>query len=162
MNERTKITLITIVAVMIGIAAFAYGALTATPARTDKSPSPTPTSVKKVDLDAQLKSERKTIIGVLTAAYPRIKTDYAIANGKLYEQGQWYGTTLTYHGKDTMNRDTLRVLMEKQHGVWTLLTKPPEPLLSANEFPDVPKSVLQAINQPVSLPGVDDSPKSKS
>ena len=54
-----------------------------------------------------------------------------------------------------MNRDTLRVLMEKQAGIWKLRTTPPEPILSAQEYTDVPKSVLSDINKPVSLPGGD-------
>lgn len=162
MNRDMKLPLIIIAAIIVGIGAFAYGALTATPAETSQTLSPTPSPVKKINLTDQLKTERPTIIGVLTTAYPKIKADYMIAEGKLYGQGEWYGTVLTYHGKDTMNRDTLRVLMEKKHGIWTLRTTPPEPLLSTVEFPDAPRTVLQAINQPVSLPGTDDSPKIKS
>lgn len=154
MNQNTKILLI-IAAIIVGVGAFTYGALTAPQAaQQPPSPSSTPTQ-KKVDLGEQLKKEQKTILGVLTAKYPKIKTEYVINQGKLYDQGQWYGTTLTYRGKDTMNRDTLRVLMQKKDGIWVVRTTPPAPLLSTIEYPDVPKSVLHAINEPISLPGSD-------
>ncbi len=154
MNQNTKILLI-IAAIIVGVGAFTYGALTA-PQAAQQSPSPssTPTQ-KKVDLGEQLKKEQKTILGVLTAKYPKIKTEYVINQGKLYDQGQWYGTTLTYQGKDTMNRDTLRVLMQKKDGIWVVRTTPPAPLLSTVEYPDVPKSILHDINEPISLPGSD-------
>jgi hypothetical protein len=75
-----------------------------------------------------------------------------MANKQLLGDGRWFGATLTYKGSDTANRDTLRVLLEKKDNLWTLRTTPPEPLLSTKKYPDVPKSVLQTINKPVSLP----------
>lgn len=159
MSEKTKKTLIIIASIIIGVGAFTYGALTANPQETPASATtPTPKPAK-IDLNKLLDSERATIIGVLTAAYPNIEKNYTVADGKLYEKGEWYGTTLTYHGKDTLNRDTLRILMQKKHGVWVLRTTPPQILLSTVEFTDVPKSVLDSINQPVSLPaGNENSP----
>jgi len=158
MSERMKTTLIVIAAVIIGTGAFTYGALTAPrPAKSAPVASTTPQPVK-VDLDQLLQTEQPTILGVLTTAYPKISTDYTIDQGKLFDQGEWYGTTLTYRGSDTMNRDTLRVLLQKKQGVWVLRTTPPEPLLSKVEFPEVPKTILDTINKPVSLPAGDTSP----
>lgn len=158
MNDRQKIAFGIIAAVIVGVGAFTYGALTAPRAPATHAVSISKPAPKKVSQVDKLKTERPTIIRVLTTAYPKITTDYTVADGQLYEQGEWYGTTLTYHGKDTMNRDTLRVLMQKINGVWKLRTTPPQPLLSAVTFPDAPKSVLESINQPVSLPGSDTSP----
>ncbi|USN96577.1 MAG: hypothetical protein H6797_00020 [Candidatus Nomurabacteria bacterium] len=152
MNEQIKLTLIIIVSVIVGVGAFTYGALTANPDQKQTSVVASTPKPAKIDLTKQLQTERSTIIGVLTSAYPKISSDYTIADGKLYNKGEWYGTTLTYHGKDTLSRDTLRVLMQKKQGLWILRTTPPRLLLSTVEFPDVPKSILTAINQPVSLP----------
>lgn len=153
-RKDMKVVTLTIVGIIAACGAFAYGALTAPQQQTP----PTKQTTVKQDLNNQLDKELETITLVLQSAYPKITTDYTISRGKLYDQGQWYGTTLTYKGTDTYNRDTLRVLMQKKDGIWTLRTTPPELLLSAKKYPDVPKSILQSINQPVSLPGTADSP----
>lgn len=171
MNKDLKTFLIIIGIIFVAGASIAYGALTAPqqqPAPTvppslspSTSPSPTVSSKPTADqLDKMRDTELPTIKSVLTAAYPIIATDYIVNKGALFDEGQWYGTTLTYHGKDTLNRDTLRVLLQKKDGVWTLRTKPPVPLLSAEAFPDVPKKILQTINQPISLPAADEATNS--
>ena len=157
MNRFIKIALITIAALIVGIGAIGYGAATA-PQPTTKRATTTVKQRSSSELDTQLKIEQPTITSVLTAAYPKVATDYEMNQGQLFDQGEWYGTTLTYKGADSMNRDTLRVLMQKKQGVWVLRTAPPQPLLSTVEFPDVPKSVLQTINKAISLPGNDTSP----
>lgn len=169
MNRNFKIYLIVIASVIVGGAAFTYGALTAPSsnkpvASTSKSPSPSPQvspseQPKKLSPEEQLQKELPVITRVLVEKYPKITTDYTINKGQLFEEGKWFGTTLTYKGTDVNNRDTLRVLMEKKDNVWTLRTTPPQPLLSTKEFSDVPKAVLQAINKPISLPaGAANSP----
>jgi hypothetical protein len=153
--SRLKIFALVAATLFVSAGSVAYGAMTA------PKPAPIVQTVKSLssaELTAQLKEDEPTIIGVLTANYPSIKTDYLINSGKLYDQGEWYGTTLTYKGADSMNRDTLRVLMQKKQGIWTLRTTPPQILLSTKEFPDVPKSVLQSINKAISLPGTDATP----
>ena len=168
MNKDIKTFLIIISVIFVAGASIAYGALTApqkqSPAVVSSSPSTTPstspgTSPKPTSdqLEKMRDTELPTIKSVLTASYPLIATDYTINKGSLFDEGQWYGTTLTYHGKDTMNRDTLRVLMQKKDGIWILLTKPPVLLLSTEAFPNVPKKILQAINQPISLPAADET-----
>jgi hypothetical protein len=155
MNNKLKAALVIIGAIIIGVGAVAYGAATA--------PRPvqqvqTVKSLTKAELATQLKTDQPTITGVLIANYPKVGTDYLINQGQLFNQGEWYGTTLTYKGTDSMNRDTLRVLMQKRQGVWILRTSPPQPLLSTVEFPDVPKSVLQTINKAISLPAGTETP----
>lgn len=109
-------------------------------------------------LDTRLTSELDTISLVIAAEYPQLPTLYAIDRGKLYQAGEWYATTLTYQGSATDNRDTLRLLMQKKDGVWTMRSTPPEPLLTQPSYPDVPKAILQDINKPTVLPGTDTSP----
>lgn len=151
MNRDLRIFLSIIAALFIAGGALAYGAATPTAPQASPSSTPQPT-LSKSQLEKRLESERSTIIGVLTAAYPKIEGDYTISKGQLFDKGQWYGTTLMYQGKDTLNRDTLRVLLQKKNGIWELRTAPPTIILSAVEYPDVPKSVLETINKPVSLP----------
>ena len=158
MNRNLKVFLIVLASIFIAGASLTYGAMTA-PGRQQPKPvatqSPKPT---KAQLENKLVEELPVITRVLTTAYPKITTDYVIGKGQLFDQGQWFGTTLTYKGKDNDNRDTLRVLMQKKAGIWIMRSTPPRPLLSVKDFPDVPRSILKTINQPVSLPGTSNSP----
>lgn len=167
MNKDLKTFLIILAVIFVAGASIAYGALTAPQkqqvavtvsptASPSKSPSPSPKPTAD-QLEKLRDTELPTIKTVITTAYPLVATDYIINKGALFDEGQWYGTTLSYHGKDTLNRDTLRVLLQKKDGVWILRTKPPVPLLSTEAFPDVPKDILKAINQPISLPSTDEN-----
>lgn len=142
--------------IIIGGGAFLYGALTAPQGDSQptqsNTPTPSSTPVKKT-----FEQERETILAALATKYPDLTKDYTISKGKFYKDGALYGTTLTYKGSDTMNRDTLRVLMQKKDGVWILRTTPPEPLLSKQNYSDIPVEVLRDINKAVSLPGTDTS-----
>lgn len=150
MNSRLQTPLIVLIAIIIAVGSFTYGALTAP--RQKATQSPAASTTPKIELSQQLTIEKPTINGVLVAAYPKIATDYTIVNEQLYDQGQWYGAVLTYKGTDTANRDSLRVLMQKKEGLWVVRTTPPQIILSAQAYPDVPKSILQSINKPVALP----------
>lgn len=159
MEKNMKMAFITLAAIIICGASFTYGALTAPkksipPAATNKPNLQVPPKAKptKEQLKTMLNSEYPIIVDVLTNTYPKIATDYIIDRGQLFDDGQWYGTTLRYRGDDTLRRDTLRALLQKKDGVWKLRTTPPVPLLSTHAFPDVPKVILKTINQPVSLP----------
>lgn len=166
MNRDMKVFLAILGTLFILGGAFALGASTVP----SKTPIPTPrvsprsttkpaTTVIKEDPAVVLARETEVVTKIITAKYPLAATDYIIGVGKLYtDHGTWYGMTLTYRGTDTMNRDTLRVLLQKKNGSWVLRTTPPEPLLSAQKYTDVPVAVLRSINKPVSLPGTDTSP----
>jgi hypothetical protein len=159
MNQNLKIFLITLACIFIAGASLTYGALTAPGRQTKQKPVATQTpQPTKVQLEQKLVQELPLITSVLVSKYPLIASNYTIEKGQLFDRGQWFGTTLTYHGPDNDNRDTLRVLLQKKGEVWTLRTTPPRPLLSAKDFPDVPLSILKTINQPVSLPGTSNSP----
>lgn len=162
MNKNMKTFLIVVGCIVIGGGSLALGALTApqapkaqpqlsSQATQQAKPSESP---KKPEV-TPLEKELPTITAVLAAAYPKSATDYTMSKPKLYEDGRWFGALLSYKGTDSMNRDTLRVLMEKKDGEWKLRTTPPEPLLTSARYKDVPVSVLKDLNKPVSLPGVE-------
>lgn len=159
MNKNLKVFLIILASILIAGASLAYGAMTAPGRQQTTIPQKTqPAKLTNAQLEQKLAVELPVITSILVAKYPLIATNYTIEKGRLFEQGKWFGTTLTYRGPDNDNRDTLRVLMQKKNGTWVLRTNPPRPLLSAKDFQDVPLSVLKAINQPVSLPGTSNSP----
>ena len=155
MRKDTKIVLSIAAAIFIAGASLTYGASTAPKSSPTKTSTPTiqskPAKQQPPKQDNS-EEELKTIESILVAAYPKISTDYSINKGQFFNENQWYGTTLTYKSGDVDNRDTLRVLFQKKNGEWKLRTTPPEPLLSAKKYKDVPVTILKAINKPVSLP----------
>jgi hypothetical protein len=100
-------------------------------------------------LDEIRKDEEAAIIKAMVAKYPEINTLYKIQPGKLYENGNWYGTTLYYKGTDKYNNDTLRIVLQKVSGAWIVKTVPGI-ILSTYTYPDVPENVLKDVN---ALPG---------
>lgn len=94
-----------------------------------------------------------------TKHYPALLDLYIFNDGTLYDRGQWYATTLTYKGEDRDNRDTLRLIAQKESNTWKLVTKPLQPLVYAKDHPDVPKGIIDSINKPAYLPGAPNSPE---
>lgn len=87
------------------------------------------------------------IYATILKKYPTIKSDYTINGGQLYNQGEWFGATLTYNNRQSAHRDTLRILLNKQNDTWQVVSKPPTPILSKQQFPNAPYETLKAINQ---------------
>lgn len=155
----TKI--LVVIAFIVAISAFTYGALTAnTESSLNKSDTITktkttsPKSTEQPTKNLKLSNEIQAIHSILVDKYPLIKTDYVVTGEKLY-RSQYYGAILIYHGRNNMNRDSLRVLMQKTDSKWKLLSTPPTIILSAPDYPGVPKAILSDINRSVSLPGSD-------
>lgn len=108
---------------------------------------------KTLDLDYSneylktlLLDEEPSIKIAILASDPRIGSLYKINPGTLYQKGEWYGTTLSYTGTETLSRDTLRLIAHKVKGEWVIVTKPPQISLSASKYPTVPHAVLSAVN----------------
>lgn len=163
--NRQKITIV-VFSFIVAIMAFTYGALTApgTNQADNRVQVTTPPEAKPDLSDAELskllQSEEPAILTVINQKYPNLAAQYSVNKGRLYGDGTWYGTTLNYQGQDTMNRDTLRVLVQKVSGAWIVRTTPPEIILSKAKYPDVPIEILKTINLPISLPG-NDTPDSQ-
>lgn len=96
-------------------------------------------------LDSILKTEMPAIIQTLHATYPKLAV-YNIQSGKLYEKGEWYGTTLVYKGDDYFNSDTLRVVLHKESGRWVIKTNPPGIILDKITYPGIPTTILRKVN----------------
>lgn len=93
-----------------------------------------------------LKGEKTVINTAITDSNPQLAKLYSINSGTLYHHGEWYGTTLSYIGTETLQRDTLRLVLKKDNGVWKVVTNPPQIVLSAKEYPSIPFNVLKAVN----------------
>lgn len=165
MNNRTTLLLasltggILLIAIVVGVISSHQSNNTAQPQQPSTQQQPAEESILTAqELANLLETELPGITSAFNQTLPTAAEQYTIDRGRLYEQGQWYGTTLTYKGADQANRDTLRVIMQKKDGRWIVRTTPPQPLLNKKELPDVPITVIKSLNQPAPLPGTETSP----
>ena len=72
-------------------------------------------------LSVMLDKEYPIIYQYLVTKYGENKiNNYTVKKGKLYRNGNWYGTTLQYKGDDKNIADTLRIiLLKKDDRSWT-------------------------------------------
>jgi hypothetical protein len=96
-------------------------------------------------LSSMLDNEYSAIKLVLVNKYKNLNL-YDVQKGKLYKQGEWYGTKLIYKGSDAFNSDTLRVVLHKVNGSWVVASDPPSISLSSILYPDIPTDVLSDVN----------------
>lgn len=106
-------------------------------------------------LEDMRKKEFTTIKSSLQTKLAAITRDYTIQPGKLYGRGEWYGTTLQYIGDYPDNADTLRVVMNKQNNSWQIATQPPAISLSKYIYKDIPKYILDDVNNSQNTPLID-------
>lgn len=97
-------------------------------------------------LDNLLKKEQSDARDMLYTSYPKAKGDYRLVHEHLYRLGDIYGAALVARTSGD-NSDTLRVLLEKKSDRWHILSKPPTPILSSPDYPNVDTAILTDINQ---------------
>lgn len=95
-------------------------------------------------LKSLLEEERPAITEALKAKYPTLPEGYKIVDGQLFGRGVWYGGLLKH--SNSKKYDTLRYIAGKQSGQWTILTNPPDIVLSSVIYPDLDKEILRAVN----------------
>jgi hypothetical protein len=106
----------------------------------------------KVSLDVKPNYSQQKLISLLAGEQDAINNSYAakyqrvggysLQNGQLFKDGAWYGGLVV----PLSGGDTLRIVMQKKDGKWTVVTDPPEIVLSSVVYPDIPKEILQALN----------------
>lgn len=97
-------------------------------------------------LNTELNLQQAAIHNAIKQTYSLIDQNYTIQQGKLYNHGQWYITTLTDKRATNKNPfDTYRIVALNENGVWQTMTKP-ELVLSAIDYPGIPKNILTAVN----------------
>jgi len=97
-------------------------------------------------LTALLPSEISAINNVITTKYAGIIKQYTVGSGKLYGQGQWYGTTLAQIVGPSDRPDIYRVLLQKSNDAWKIVAYP-QISLSKYDYPQVPYNILKDINE---------------
>ncbi len=161
MNNKTTLLLVGVVVAIVAV--IGVGFMTApsapTPATHNQTALPTTKQLPTAaELAKQLPIEQPQINSAITMTFPSLDSLYTIERSKLYDDGSWYGAILQYKGGDVNNRDTLRIVVQKKNGTWTVRTHPPQLLISRHDIPDAPRAMIDDINAPAALLGAGDSP----
>jgi hypothetical protein len=97
-------------------------------------------------LEKLVATEKAKVDTLLTSTYPQISVDFTINAGALYQDGQWYSTTMTQKANPGNNGDVYHVVLHKQNNEWQVAVGPQIILTKANS-PNVPEDVLKASNK---------------
>lgn len=93
-----------------------------------------------------IKKEIKSINKVISIAYPKTLKNFTIDTGRIYDEEQWYATTLTHKSPNPSELgDTYKVVLKKINNEWVLQTKP-SLYLNKYDYPDIPFEILSNIN----------------
>lgn len=100
-------------------------------------------------LDSEYNEIAKTINDNVITPPDSIKID----RGKLYGNGEWYGTTIIENQTAEQQRlnysDVYRAVLNKRAGKWFFVGEKPELILSKEKYKDVPIEILIDINKMV-------------
>lgn len=104
--------------------------------------------LSEVSLRKQLAQEKESIHNTIRAAFPGVINTYRIAEGKLYENGEWYGTTISLPQPldDSGYVDIYRIILYKKNNSWEIQTHPPELIFSYKKYPNIPRNVISDVN----------------
>jgi hypothetical protein len=99
-------------------------------------------------LSGALGEEAKGLHDLIRSKYPQVDSKYIIDNGRLFGNGKWYGTTIRRQGafRGGVDANVYRIILEKTGGNWRVVT-PPELMFFYNEWPNIPREVVNAVNQ---------------
>jgi len=97
-------------------------------------------------LQALLQNELPTLSALIQSTYSTRLESYKVSAGALYQKGEWYGTTIVGNPTpDGAFGDTYHVVLQKVNGTWQIVTTP-EIVLTTHSYPNIPKSILTAVN----------------
>ncbi|HEY5695644.1 MAG TPA: hypothetical protein VIQ80_02310 [Candidatus Saccharimonadales bacterium] len=97
-------------------------------------------------LTSLLQQELSTVKSVMLTKYPFITTGFKLNDGKLYEDGTWYGTTLIQNADPGSNGDVYRTVLHKVNGTWQFVATPAI-IISTLDHKDIPETVLNDLNR---------------
>ena len=102
--------------------------------------------ISKPALEIILDANTDDIHIAMEQKYPGILTRYSILEEGVYGDGNWYGAILESTEKDSLQRDTVRVVLRNEAGTWNIAAKP-YISISKDEYPEIPEDLLDQINK---------------
>jgi len=134
------------------------GTYTVVPSGNLYSPEPIEFKVEKEDITIDvnpnfsssyrkslLAEQLSTIKSVIVSAYPDVIDGFVINDGEIYEQGQWYATTLVQKAQGSDEGDVYRMVLKKENDKWKIVARPAL-VLSIKTYPNIPKDILSSVN----------------
>ena len=98
-------------------------------------------------LQTLLSNELLSIETLINQTYAPVIASFTLKTGELFGRGEWYGATLTQIPLDPSERgDTYRLLLKKEDEAWKVIAYP-QLVLSKQNYPNVPFSVLSQTNK---------------
>lgn len=107
-------------------------------------------SYSESKLAGMLKPQEIELIKIISSNIG-LGNEFRVNPGKLYIKGDWYGTTIIPNlSEEELQSDYVdiyRVILKKENGKWTLVTKVPRLVISKLDYPDVPGFVIEDTNR---------------
>jgi hypothetical protein len=98
-------------------------------------------------LKSLFKEDLPAINNLITSRFSKVINGFTIQEGELYDEGQWYTTTLTQIPEDIRDEgDIYHIVLLKENGTWKVIGKPTL-VLTKSEYKDVPITILQNANR---------------
>lgn len=88
------------------------------------------------------------IDAVIREKYQKIIDGYVVNDGTFYHYGDWYGTSLDQVPTSDSSLDSYGIILHKVDGKWQI-TATPEIVFRYSDHKDIPKDVVDAVNQAV-------------
>lgn len=107
----------------------------------DYSPTLNYSSLK---LDLVAKEAAPSIDRLLKERYPAVMPQYRVQNVKAYALGNWFSVELV--PLDSVNEDVYQVVLKKERDKLTLVTDPPQIIISKAVYPSIPDIVFKDLS----------------
>ena len=101
--------------------------------------------ISEQKLAERLPSESPAVEAAIRARYPTQMNVYRLENGKLHNNGEWFSGKLIPTTEQDI-RSELRIVLQKNNGQWSIVSEPPDIILSSQKYPQIPKELLIDIN----------------
>jgi hypothetical protein len=100
--------------------------------------------LSKEHLASLVAKEQPAAIAVLTAKYPQL-SNFTLGDGKLYQNGEWYGISMTQKVQPTDVGDIYRTVLHKVNGKWEIVATP-QLVLTSDANKNIPVDILRDVN----------------
>jgi hypothetical protein len=100
---------------------------------------------------ASLLIQEKPALQKLMGTIPGVGTSFKTNDGKLYQDGTWYGAIIYPNvSAETLRTsyvDVFHVVAHKESGNWKIITNPPDLALSTRTYLNIPRDILVDVNK---------------
>ena len=81
--------------------------------------------------------------------YPKQANNFTLSSAKLYGKGDWLAAKLVPNNKALY--ETYSIVFKKNNNQWSIVTDPPEIIISKPVYPEIPDEILKDLSQPFKI-----------